>query len=327
MANEYGSISPRTAAYVQKQLLERSIPLLPLEPFCDGKPVPSRSTKSTKFRRYNSLPTDPAYLTEGVTPAGTQLTYTDISADLVQMGGWIPLTDVVRDTHEDPILQESVDLIGEQAPVMVEKMRFGIFKAGTNVFYANGAQRSDVNTPVTRDLLRRVTRALKRQNAPKFTKIAKSSVNYGSQAVAAGYVGFVHTDLENDLYDLPGFKRVEDYGSQAPFLGEIGTHEHVRFISSTVFEPWADAGGAAGSMISTGGSNADVYPILIMGMHACATVPLKGKSAITPIIKNPDQGGADDPLNQRGSVGWKTMQTAAIQNDLWLARLEVAVNN
>lgn len=321
----YGDITPRTAAYVQKQLLERANPQLVMEPFLDGKPVPTRSTKNTTFRRYNTLSTDPKFLTEGVTPADTAVTFTDIQATLTQMGDWIRITDVIEDTHEDPILQEFTDILGEQAPVMVERNRFNIYKAGTSVYYANGSARNAVNTPVSRDLLRRATRGLKAQNAPKITRVAKSTTNYGTEAVDCGYVAFVHTDVENDLFDIPGFKKVEDYGSATPFMGEIGAHENIRFISSTIFAPWADAGGAAGSMISTTGTSADVYPILIMGMHACATVPLKGKAALTPIVVNP-KGAETDPLAQRGSVGWKTFQTAVIQNDMWMTRLEVAVN-
>ncbi len=42
------------------------------------------------------------------------------------------------------------------------------------------------------------------------------------------------------------------------------------------------------------------------------------------MVVNP-KPAAGDPLAQRGSVGWKAMQTAIILNDLWMARAEVAV--
>ena len=54
MANavSYGDISPRTAAYVVKQLLERAAPVLLIEKFGQAYPIPQNSTKSAKWRRY-----------------------------------------------------------------------------------------------------------------------------------------------------------------------------------------------------------------------------------------------------------------------------------
>jgi N4-gp56 family major capsid protein len=45
----------------------------------------------------------------------------------------IELSDVCKDTHEDPVLQEAIELLGEQAPIILEKARFLILRAGTNV--------------------------------------------------------------------------------------------------------------------------------------------------------------------------------------------------
>lgn len=77
MATAYGDITPRTAAYAEKELLKRGLPYLVLEKFGQAKPMPSNSTKVMKFRRYNSLPNTPVALTEGVTPAGQNLTVTE----------------------------------------------------------------------------------------------------------------------------------------------------------------------------------------------------------------------------------------------------------
>jgi len=47
----YGDISPRTAAYAQKDLLKRGLPFLVLEKFGQATTLPSNSTKVTKWRR------------------------------------------------------------------------------------------------------------------------------------------------------------------------------------------------------------------------------------------------------------------------------------
>lgn len=321
---DYGDISPRTAAYAQKELLERGLPYLLLEKFGDGKPVPTRSTKATKFRRYEALTTTPAALTEGVTPAAEQLTFTDITATLVQYGNRVQISDVIQDTHEDPVMSETMGLLGEQAGQMIEVMRYGIVNAGTNVFYANGGARNAVNTPITTALQRQATRALRAQNGMPHTRVVRSTPSYGTAAIQPSYIGICHTDVENDIRDMTGFVASENYGTITPFESEIGKVEGVRYLCSSIYDPIADAGGAAGgSYLSTTGTNADVYPVLILARHAYGIVPLKGKSAVTPMVVNPKPSDSD-PLAQRGHAGWKSMQTAVILNDLWIARLEVA---
>ena len=48
----YGDISPRTAAYVVRELLKRGMPVLVFEKFGQSKPLPKNSTKTVSFRRY-----------------------------------------------------------------------------------------------------------------------------------------------------------------------------------------------------------------------------------------------------------------------------------
>lgn len=325
---EYGDITPRTAGYVQKQLLERGTPHLLLHYVAQGRPVPTRNTKHTIFRRYEALANTPNALSEGVTPTAKKLTKTDVPATLVQYGDRVQLTDVVLDTHEDPVLSETVDILGEQAGQMIEKVHFGVAVAGTSVFFANGTQRDHVNTPITRALQRKITRFLNRQMGRRLTRIGSSSANYGTQSIQPSFIALHHTDVENDVRDMPGFKDAIDYGSTTPMLGEIGSVEGVRYLCSPIYDPFVNAGGArAGSgtdMISTGGTDADVYPILYFAADAFALVPLKGKNSLTPMVVNPKPSDSD-PLAQRGHVGWKAMTTACILQDLWMARAEVAV--
>lgn len=319
----YGDISPRTAAYAEKELLKRGLPFLVLEKFGQAKPLPANSTKVMKFRRYSALSNTPVALTEGVTPASQQLSVVDVTATLSQYGGLTTISDVIIDTHEDQTLNEAVNLLGEQAAQMIEKMRFGVLKAGTNVLYANGAARNAVNTAISLTLQRRAVRALKRQNARFITSIVRSTPAYGTEAVAPGYVALIHPDLEADVRGLSGFVPAEKYGSISPWENELGKVEDVRYVASTIFEPFADAGGAKGTMLSTTGTSADVYPVLYVARDAYGIVALKGMFALTPMVVNPKPSDSD-PLAQRGHVSWKAMQTAVILNDAWMVRAEVA---
>lgn len=327
----YGDISPRTAAYVVVELLKRGMPYLVLEKFGQAKELPMNKTQAMKFRRYEHLPLATTPLIEGVTPTSIKLTFTDITAILRQYGSVVEITDIVADTHEDPIIKEGTVILGEQAARTVETIRWNVVKAGTNVFYSNGSTRTAVNTTVSLAKQRAITRALKQQNSVKITSVIRSTPNFNTENVLPSFIAIAHTDLENDIRNMPGFIDVKDYGQLPPYEAEIGAVEDCRYLLSTIFTAIpgsSTAGGAyAGSgvaMVSADTSHADVYPILYVARDAYGIVALKGKYAVTPIVINPTPTKSD-PLGQRGSMGWKTMQTAVILNDAWMARLECAV--
>lgn len=340
----YGDISPRVAAYAVSQLLKRGLPYLVIEKFGQTYPIPTNSTKTAKFRRYfllgatgaagdgnpaNAFSTPLALtpLTEGVTPTGKQLTNADYTVTLVQYGDFVTITDVVLDTAEDQVLQQATEALGESAAQTIEAIRYNILKAGLNVFWANGGARNAVNSPINLATQRRVTTALTRQNAKKITSIVKSTADFRTEPVEASYVALIHPDCETDVRNMTGFIPTKQYGTTTPWESEIGAVEQVRYLTSTVFAPFPDAGGAyAGSgtaMRSTTGVNADVYPVLFLGRDAFGIVPLKGKDSLVPMVVNP-KPAPGDPLAQRGTVGWKAMTTAVILNDAWMARLEVS---
>lgn len=322
----YGDISPRTAAHAVAKMLTRGVPHLVLEKFGQTYVMPNRSTKVAKFRRYNALPLATTPLVEGVTPAGSRVTVTDVTATLSQYGDFVPYSDVIEDTHEDPFLQQVTDILGEQAAQTVETLRYNVLKAGTNLFYANGSARTDVNTPVTLALQRKATRALKRQNAMQITSVVGSTPAFSTEPVEAAFIGLVHPDVENDIRNMTGFISTKKYGTVTPFANEIGAVEDVRYLRSTIFTSFANGGAATSTMISTGGSVADVYPILYLAKDAYGIVPLKGKDSLSIMIVNP-KPASGDPLGQRGTAGWKTMQTTVILNDAWMVRAEVAATN
>lgn len=322
----YGDISPRTAAYAAAEMLRRGLPYLILQPFGQSRPIPANKTDTIKFRRYEALDPATTPLQEGVTPAGNTLTATDVQATLAQFGDYIPISDKIADTHEDPVFKEAQGVTGEQAAETVEVLLFNVLKAGTNVYYANGTSRSDVNTALTRALQRKVIRGFKRQRAKMITKKMDSSVKFNTESVAKGFVAFIHPDAENDVRAMTGFIDVKDYGSMTPWESEIGACESVRYLYSDIFEAWADAGGlAGGTFVSTTGTAADVYPVIYAAADAFAVTPLKGKNAIMPMVLNPGVPREGDPLGQRGYVGWKTWFAACILNQVWMARAEVAV--
>jgi N4-gp56 family major capsid protein len=352
MANitSYGDISPAVAAYSVVRMLERAMPYLHLEKFGQVYPLPTNSTQTAKFRRYYLsgatgsagtgsgsffIPTATTPLVEGVTPTGSILANQDYTATLAQYGDYITITDVIEDTHTDPILAQATEILGESAAVTVEVLRYNVLKAGTNVFYGDGAtpgtaavSRVTVQNAITLKSQRAVTTALNRQNAKKITQVVASTAAFNTKSVEASYMAMAHPDLESDLRNMTGFKVVADYGPHTtPFEGEIGSTEQVRYLTSTVIAPFTDAAGGGGaSSLNTAlrstNSYLDIYPILYFARDCYGIVPLKGKSSMTPMVVNP-KPAPGDPLGQRGTVGYKLYTTTLILQDAWMGRLEV----
>lgn len=343
--NVYGDLTPRQANFAVKEFLMRALPLLTIEKFGKSVPLPKNETKTIKVRRYfltsgtggysgeagaYNLPLALTPLTEGVTPAGTKMDFKDESVDIAQYGNWTGFTDFVMDTHPDvpPVIREFSDILGEQAAVTKETLIFNVLKAGSQVFYANGAQRTDVNTPITLAMIRRVTRAFKNQNMQKITTVTASTPNYNTQPIEAAYICIVHPNVENDVRNIDGYINVANYAQGKAFEGEIGRVEDVRFISSTVFSAFADAGGAAGAMLSTTGTLADVYPLIFLSKDAFSVIPLRantntGSVSASMAVVYP-KATETDPLGQRGIISWKMYHASLITNAFGVIRGEVA---
>lgn len=324
----YGDISQRTAAYAATTMLKHAEPVLVLQKFGAIKEQPRNTANAVKFRRPIPFPAATTPLIEGVTPTAQKIEYEDVPATLSQYGRPIEISDVVYDLAEDPVLKDASELAGEQAANTLEQVTYGVVKAGTSVYYANGASRVSVNTAITLNKQRAVTRFLKAQKAMKLTTMLDASPKYGTKAIEAAYIACTHTDQESDIRNLPGFTPVAEYGSRQPVSEhEIGSVEDCRYVLSADLAPFADAGGTAGgNVVSTSGTSADVYPILYFGKEAFGTVPLKGARAITPMVVNPKPSAAD-PMAQRGYVSWKAFFTAVRLNENWMARLEVAATS
>lgn len=331
----FGDISPRTAAYAATEFLRHVTPVQVLGRFGQMKPLPRNKSQTMKFRR--AIPYSPVTspLQEGVTPSVSGTSFEDVTVSLQQWGDVHGLTDVIVDTHEDPVLDQMMQLAGEQAGATTEQVIYNVVKGGTSVYYANGASRGSVNTAISLNKVRAVVRTLQANKARPITQVINPSPNYGTSAVEGGYVAIGHTNLAPDIRAMTGFIPVAKYGAMKPICPEeIGSVENVRFILTPDLAPFADAGGAATTVVlSTSGTSADVYPVLFFGQDAYGLTPLKGQRtaegnniAVVPTVINPGNPTKDDPLGQRGYVGWKTWFTAVRLNETWMVRLEVAAS-
>lgn len=325
----YGDITPRTAAFAVDTMLARAVPEMNMMKFAVLTPVPKGATKVVKWRRYSKLAPTTTPLVEGVTPTINSLTATDVTKSLEQYAQVLGLTDVIMDTHEDPILAEFSASLGETAGQTSELILYNALVAGTQVLYSNGVARNTVNTPMNSVVMRRAIRQLKQQDAKTISTMLNASTGVGTVPIPPCYICFCHPNVEMDLQNVAnfasGFTRIQNYGTFKPLCdSEIGAFENIRFVSSTLYAPVANAGSITLNAM-LGGSAVDVYQSVIVGKESYASVNLAGMgNGLTPIVVNP-KPTESDPVAQRGRIGFKLWSAAAILNDAWMTRVEHGV--
>lgn len=329
MDTTYGDISQRTAAWAATEMLAHAEPIIVLGKFGQMKPLPKNKADNVKFRRPVPFTVSTVPLAEGVTPTAQQMAYADVPAAIQQYGAVTVITDKVNDLSEDPVLKDASMLSGEQGAETVEMVTWGVLKGGTNVFYANGTVRTSVNTVISKNKQSAVVRSLRNQRGKFVTQMLSGGPEFNTSPIEGGYIAFAHTDLSYDIRRMEGFIPVADYGSRKPLCPEeLGSVDEVRYILSPLLVPFLGGGSSTlNGMKSVAGSAVDVYPVIYIAKEAYGLVPLKGAGAIVPSVINPDTKTKDDPLGQRGYVGWKTWFTAVRLNELWMARLEVGATD
>ena len=269
-------------------------------------------------------------VTEGVTPTPDVLTYHDVSKTIDQYGVLYSYTDKAAMLYEDDIPGDQLQQTGERMGLVREMIRYGSMKAATSVYYSGGTTRPTVDEVVTLNFLRHITKVLKLNGARMRNKVLAASPDYDTSAIEAGYLVFCSTDLEPDIRDLPGFVPVAKYGSRKPINEhELGSCENFRFITSKELIAYPDTGAAvAGTTnFSTTGTNADVYPILVMGEDAVFDIALRGESSVDPTHIPHKTKTKDDPHGQRGYVGAVFWSAVLVANPGWMAVGEVATTN
>lgn len=336
----YSLVPSRNLIMAEREMLKHAMPIKVLSTFGTQKQIPQNKTDTVVFRR--ALPIDAGsngapnitasnyLLQEGVTPGSRTITYQDVQVTLQQYGVLMKLSSKAEAMYEDDIPGDMVKLVGEHMASIEELISYGVVRGGTNVVFANGTQRSAVNTAITLNKLRQAARQLESAHAQLVTEKLAASVNFNTTAIEPGYLVFIHTDMEADFRNLTNFVPVARYGSQKPVHErEVGTVERFRIVTSPYFRPFLSAGGSitSGTFLSNGGTSgttADVYPIMVVAQEAWGQVALKGMGAIQPIYLPAKQITHANPMGQFGYVGANFYKNAVRLNENWMVRIEAA---
>jgi len=309
--------------FYDRTLLLRAIPLFVHTKWAQIRDIPRKAgTTTIKFRRYGNLTAATTPLNQGITPVGSQLSVTDITATVLQYGDYVTISDVLDYSSQDPILMETAEILGDQMGDTIDQLTRDILAAGSNVYFGGSGHTLTSQVAageiITDTLIKKVVRVLKNNKARRITKMVNATTGYNTSPLNASYIGIVHPNTTYDIKAITGFVSVEKYASTNSVMeGEIGKYDEVRFVETTNAKV-KTASGAGSPAI-------DVYCTLIFGSDAYGTTRISGE-AVKNIVKPLGSAGTADPLEQRATSGWKITFIAKILNDAFLTRIEHAVS-
>ena len=307
VTNTIGTVSAENKTFYEKALLKRLTPELVYAKYGQKKSAPRNEGTTVNFRRFNAIAPKTTALTEGVTPDGSALTVTTVTATVNQYGDFVRVSDVLDMTGIDPVITEMAQVLGESAGLAVDSVVRDVVLKGTSVQYAGGADSRDkvvAGKTLTTEEIRKAVRTLR--------------CNHAKPLDGRCYIGIVDPETAYDLMNDSLWQDVSKYnGGQAIMDGEIGRLCGVRFVET-----------GNGKTISNGASTGaiNLHQTMIIGADAYGTVDIAGSSHPEIIIKGTESGGTADPLNQRGTIGRKAMFTAVRLQELALVRIEHAVS-
>lgn len=314
----------------ERRLLSRAVPRLVHGRF--GTMARLNKFGSLEWRKYGALATVTAALTEGSTPSEQSApSITLVTATPLYYGSWIGYTDAMDQTTFDPVVSEVAGILGEQAGVSIDTIIRNVLTAGATKDYSgNQTARTGIQAPqhnlTFQDFVKQVA-ALEAANAlpadgddyicvlhpytwatlmqdPVFAALfieeATGGQNGGS-AIRSGYVGRI---LRCKLFVTANGRSYVDGG-----VGGTDVFSML-FIANESYGVTGIAGSTP-SVVDNGG---------VQGRNLTG----KGKAAspVDLIMKELGSAGADDPLNQRGTIAWKATEDTSVLNSAWIRDCE-----
>lgn len=325
----------RTNVVAIAELLQRARADDIFTPVVDLKPVPANKAETASWRRIVNDAVSTTTITEGVNPDWQSISYEDVTGTFEERVEIYAVTSRARTLSEDDHIANTVDQLKDKMLRIRNAVAWSKFLAGSTVLYNNTAHtaRNEVNGPVTLGVIQEAIRILNEAKGEFYTEVDDGGLNNGTVPIEPAYVALCHTALLPDIRKINGFVTCAEYGSAKPISKhERGAIESLRFLMSPELTPFANAGALVGAtnMKSTGGTNIDVYPILIVAKYALGAADLKG-------VGNSGWGGVNveildgadkaDPANLNALVVGHWWDLQLILNDNWVVRLEVGATD
>lgn len=285
--------------YYSDYLIDNAKPNLVHDQFGQKTTIPKNGGNTINFRRFMPFNKPTYTLAEGIIPDGASLKVTSVSASLIQYGYYVTLSDVLQLESIDNTVVEATKILGNQAGLTLDGATREVLNGGTNVMYAGGVSARaslTADSKLTVDDIYKAARFLKTQNAPK---------------INGSYVAIIHPDVAYDLMRDNEWIDAHKYSaSENLFDGEIGKIGGVRFVETSEAKIFKN-------------TPVNAYSTIVLGANAYGVTDVDG-DALKTFIKPTGSGGANDPLNQRATVGWKASKCAVRLMESFMVRIESA---
>lgn len=210
-------------------------------------------------------------------------------------------------TVQDRVLNESTRVLSLQLGLTIDTLIRNMMVATASSINCSQGVNGNTPTEVTTADIKTAVRALRLGNARLMTKPIPGENRFATSPVRSSYWGFMDVNLQVDLEACADFLSAANYPNPMDALeAEWGSTNNVRWLLST-----------------NGFATSDAIPIynnIILGQESYGVVKLGSKEAEF-IVKPLGSAGTSDPLNQRGSVGYKYPFATRLLNDNWITRL------
>jgi N4-gp56 family major capsid protein len=300
MATSTATLLPTTQNYYTKKALDFLKPRVVFLQHCQvAQALPSNSGRTVTFYRNTKLAAATTPLTEGVTPAGSNIARVAYTTTPSQYGDFTVITDIAAQTDINSQVVESIrEVVAEQAArtvdiiVRSEIVNFSqVVNAGRVADGAFGA-----SSTLKADDLRRAAAELRGNDVlpyenGRYVAIIHPSAAYQLQS-ETGTGGFMDLKKYDDSKVLSEGPRLNGYMGS---INGVDVYES-SLVDTTVIGPFT------------------AYRNVVMGKNAFACVQMD-KNSLAVITKSFESGGTEDPLEQRMTLGWKSYLAAKSIDD------------
>lgn len=288
-----------------------------------------------ELRRYETLSAVTTALTEGTTPTEQSApTLTLVTLTPSFYGAWLGYTDELEMTVYDPLVSEISGVLGEQAGTSADTLvRNQITANATKDYSGNQSARTSLDAPAHNITYQDFLKAYS-------TLIAANAL----PVMGDKYICVMHPHTYATLYNDPTFVNLFQHaGSRDDGMGSASNPMRSGYIG-TILMCDIYVTSNAREYADGGVGNDDVYSLLFIGRESYGTTgvgtitpqdvdpagpegkPLTGAgTAAAPvkiIAKQLGSAGADDPLDQRATIGWKLALDTQVLNSSFIVDLE-----
>lgn len=216
-------------------------------------------------------------------------------------------SDQVQYVVQDRVLNESTKVLSLQLGLTLDTLIRDMLVSTSSTISCQFGSNGNTPTEITDLDIQTAVIALRQGNARLMTNPLPGENKFGTAPVRSSYWGFMSVDLQADLEAVSSFVSSANYPNPMNALeAEWGTTRNVRWLMNT-----------------NGYSTSDAIPIyssFLVGQEAYGVVRLGAKEAEF-IVKPLGASGTADPLNQRGTVGYKYPFATRILNDNWATQI------